>query len=75
MFSDYGDIESAVPQGSILGPLLFLVHINAITDNIQSCTMLFADDTYLCITVDNNDIEATEQLNNDKTVNELVKKW
>ena len=45
--SDYSSIESGVPQGSVLGPLLFLVYINDLGRNIKSNIKLFADDAML----------------------------
>ena len=52
-YSDWTNIRAGVPQGSILGPLLFLVFINDIVNDIGSNIRLFADDTSVYIIVDN----------------------
>ena len=52
-------LKSGVPQGSVLDPLLFLVYINDLTDNISSTMKLFADDASLFLRV--RDIHMSHQ--------------
>ena len=49
--STWINVQAGVPQGSILGPLLFLPYINDIVNETNSNTRLFADDTSLYIPV------------------------
>ena len=44
-FSSWADVLSGVSQGSVLGPILFLIYINEIADWMTHCIRLFADDT------------------------------
>ncbi len=64
--SEWSSVTSGVPQGSVLGPLLFLVYINDMPDNIKNACKMYADDTKLI----SND-ENRRELQND--LNELTK--
>ena len=62
--SSWTNVLAGVPQGSILGPLFFLIYINDLSDDLSSNPKLFADDTSLFSVVHDKNTSANE-LNND----------
>ena len=63
-YSSVLPVKAGVPQGSVLGPLLFLVFFNDITQGIDSTMSLFADDSSLGSIVDDPYVSA-QTLNKD----------
>jgi hypothetical protein len=67
-------VSSGVPQGTVLGPLLFLIYINNITDHIKSSLRLFADDSVLYRPI--TSMEDHETIQNDlRTLQKWADDW
>ena len=73
--SDWVDIKAGVPQGSIMGPLLFLTYISDLPESLITNAKFFPDDTSLFSVV--RDITAiTEELSNDlRNISKWAYQW
>ena len=62
--SDWAEVKAGVPQGSVLGPFLFLIYINDLPEGLKANVKLFTDDTSIFSVV--NDVTTSRnELNND----------
>ena len=71
MESNWGEIKAGVPQGSVLGPLLFLIYINDLEEGIESHVKFFADDTSL-FSIVNDPVSSAVNLQHDLN---LITEW
>ena len=73
--SEWRNVTAGVPQGSILGPLLFLIYINDLSGDLSSKAKLFADDTSL-FSVTHDITTSANELNNDlKKISDWAFQW
>ena len=73
--SSWSSVLAGVPQGSILGPLFFLIYINDLPENLQSTVKLFADDASLFSTVYKPNISANQVESDLKKISHWAYKW
>ena len=74
-YSSWASVKAAVPQGSILGSLFFLIFINDLSDKLVSNPKLFADYTSLFSVVQDITLSA-KNLNDDlKKINKWAFQW
>ena len=74
-YSSWAHIRAGLQQGSVLGPLLFLVYINDLVDAMTCDVKLYADDTVLYTVVDNQKQSADEWNSNLVQVDKWAKQW
>ena len=67
--SNWSDVTSEIPQGSVLGPILFLIYINDLPEVVKSFIRLFADDTKIYTTLEQE--ESCSNLQED--INSMIK--
>jgi hypothetical protein len=72
--SSYAKVISGVPQGTVLDPVLFLVHINDILENTTSTIKLFADDC-LCYRTISSKEDCIALQNDIDTLGKWARKW
>ena len=73
--SNWENIHADVPKGSILGPLLFLIYINDLAENLSSNPKLFADGTSLFSVVRDLKISANEINDDLKKIEAWAHQW
>ena len=75
MESNWSGIKAGLPQGSVLGPFLFLIYINGLEDGVKSNVKFFADDTSLFSIVEDPKV-SFEMLQHDlDSITEWVHRW
>ena len=73
--SPWSSTEAGVPQGSILEPLLFLIYINDLSDDLFTTAKLFADDTSHFSIVKNVNTSANHRNSDLRKISNWLFQW
>ena len=73
--SEWRNVTAGVPQGSILGPLLFLIYINDLSGDLSSKAKLLPDDTSLFSVTHDTATSANEPNNDLKIISDWAFQW
>ena len=73
--SSWKNVLAGVPQRSVLGPLLFLIYINDLTDGLTTICKIFADDTSLFLKAINKKKPEIEPNKDLKLINQWAYQW
>ena len=73
-YSEWTAVESGIPQGTVLGPILFVLFINDLPDSVRSSCLLFADDAKIYTTV--GECSGSNQIQHDlDELDKWANKW
>ena len=73
--SAWASVNAGFPQGSVLGPLLFLIYINDLPNNVSSNVKLFADDTSLFSVTHDVNVSAREMNDDLRKISYWAFQW
>jgi hypothetical protein len=72
--SEWTNVSSGVPQGSVLGPILFLIYINDLPDQLENICEMFADDSKI-LSVIRNEASCLSLEDDLAKIDEWTKNW
>ena len=75
LLSTWLPVTAGVPEGSILRPLLFLIYVNDLSNNLSSTSKIFVDDASLFFVVNDVNLSEFHLYSNLKNISEWAYQW